>query len=60
MNIFKVSLEKIKYSDTGKIDSDYTDKMNKAYNWMAKGYDAFLIVFPLWKKFWKFQSAVVT
>ncbi len=24
--------------------------MNKEYNWMAKGYDAFMIIFPLWKK----------
>ncbi len=36
--------------DQSKIPSDYTDKMNKEYNWMAKGYDAFMIIFPLWKK----------
>ncbi|MCP4373757.1 MAG: class I SAM-dependent methyltransferase [Deltaproteobacteria bacterium] len=53
MNIFKVNPEKIKYTDTTKISPDYTDKMNKAYNWMAKGYDAFMIVFPLWKKWIK-------
>lgn len=53
MNIFKVNPEKIKYTDTTQIDPAYTDNMNKAYNWMAKGYDAFIIVFPLWKKWIK-------
>jgi ubiquinone/menaquinone biosynthesis C-methylase UbiE len=27
--------------------------MNKAYNWMAKGYDACMFVFPFWKKWIK-------
>jgi ubiquinone/menaquinone biosynthesis C-methylase UbiE len=49
MNILKVNLKKVKYTDTSKIDPDYTNKMNKEYNWMAKGYDAFMVVFPLWK-----------
>jgi len=51
--MFKVNPEKIKYTDTTTISPDYTDKMNKAYNWMAKGYDAFMIIFPLWKKWIK-------
>lgn len=44
---------KIKYTDTSKIDSDYTEKMNGEYNWMARGYDAYMIIFPLWKKWIK-------
>ena len=27
--------------------------MNKEYNWMAKGYDTFMVIFPLWKKWIK-------
>lgn len=53
MTILKVKQEKIKYTDISKISPDYTDKMNKEYNWMAKGYDAFMIIFPLWKKWIK-------
>ncbi len=53
MGIFKIKPEKIKYTDTLKIDSGYTEKMNREYNWMAKGYDTFTIVFPLWKKWIK-------
>ena len=53
MGIFKIKPEKIKYTDTSKIDSGYTEKMNREYNWMAKEYDAFMIVFPLWKKWIK-------
>ena len=53
MAIFKVSPEKIKYTDISIIPSDYTDKMNKEYNWMAKGYDTFMFIFPLWKKWIK-------
>ncbi len=53
MTILKVKQEKIKYTDLSKISFDYTDKMNKEYNWMAKGYDAFMTIFPLWKKWIK-------
>ena len=53
MTILKVKQEKIKYTDLSKIPSNYTDKMNKEYNWMAKGYDAFMTIFPLWKKWIK-------
>jgi ubiquinone/menaquinone biosynthesis C-methylase UbiE len=53
MAILKVKLEKIKYTDLSKISSDYTDIMNKEYNWMAKGYDSFMTIFPLWKKWIK-------
>ncbi len=51
--MLKVKQEKINYTDVSKIASDYTDKMNKEYNWMAKGYDAFMTIFPLWKKWIK-------
>ena len=53
MPIFTISQEKIKYTDASKIASDYTEKMNKEYNWMAKGYDAFMTLFPLWKRWIK-------
>lgn len=53
MRFLKVNIEKIRYTDRLKIPSDYTDKMNKEYNWMAKGYDAFMALFPLWKKWIK-------
>lgn len=51
--MLKVKPEKIEYPDLSKIPSDYTDKMDKEYNWMAKGYDTFMMVFPLWKKWIK-------
>ena len=53
LSLFKVNPKKIKYTDTSNIEPDYTNKMNRAYNWMAKGYDAFMIVFPLWKSWIK-------
>jgi len=53
MIMLKVRQEKIKYTDLSKISPDYTDKMNEEYNWMAKGYDAFMFIFPLWKKWIK-------
>ena len=51
--MLKVKPEKIKYTDISIIQSNYTDKMNKEYNWMAKGYDAFMTIFPIWKKWIK-------
>ena len=51
--MLKVKLEKIKYTDKSIIQSNYTDEMNKEYNWMAKGYDTFMTIFPLWKKWIK-------
>ena len=49
MKLFRVREEKIIYTDTSKIDADYTDKMNLEYNWMAKAYSVFMFFFPLWK-----------
>lgn len=51
--MFKVKPERLTYTDLSKIPSDYTDKMDQEYNWMAKGYDAFMTIFPLWKKWIK-------
>ena len=51
--MFKVKPEKIKYTDTTSLPSDYTDKMNKEYSRMAKLYDALITIFPLWKKWLK-------
>jgi ubiquinone/menaquinone biosynthesis C-methylase UbiE len=53
MELFKVKQEKIKYPDLSKVPPDYTEKMNREYNWMAKGYDIFMAIFPLWKKWIK-------
>ena len=53
MEFFKVKPKRISYSDLSRIPSDYTEKMNREYNWMAKGYDVFMAVFPLWKKWIK-------
>ena len=50
MTMLKVNPGKIKYTDTSQIDPDYTNTMNQKYNWIAKRYDAFMAVFPLWKK----------
>jgi len=50
---FSVKPEKIKYTDTSKIHPNYTNRMNKAYNWMAKGYSAFMFFLPVWKKWIK-------
>jgi len=48
-----VSPEKIKYTDISKIPPDFTEKMNREYNWMARIYDIFMLLFPLWKKWIK-------
>lgn len=53
INMLKVKPEKMRYTDLSNIPYNYTDKMDKEYNWMAKGYDAFMTVFPLWKKWIK-------
>lgn len=53
MNILKVNPGKLKYTDSSQIDPDYTNKMDKEYNWIAKVYDAFITIFPLWKKWIK-------
>lgn len=51
--MFKIKPEKVKYIDCSQIDLHYTEKMNKEYDWIAKGYDTFMILFPLWKKWIK-------
>ena len=51
--MLKVKPEKIKYTDISLIQPNYTDKMNEEYSWMAKGYDAFMTIFPIWKKWIK-------
>ncbi len=53
IKMFKVKPEKINYTDLSKVPSNYTDKMNKEYNWMAKVYDSFMTIFPFWKKWIK-------
>lgn len=51
--MIKVKPERIRYTDPSKIASDYTEKMNKEYNWMAKAYGLFMTLFPFWKKWIK-------
>lgn len=50
MDLFKVDKNKIKYTDNEHIDDDYSDKMNREYNRIAKVYDVLLLIFPFWKK----------
>jgi len=47
---FKVDENKIRYTDTTSLGPDYTEKMDKSYNWMAKVYSAFMFFFPAWKR----------
>jgi len=49
----KVKLNKVRYTDLSEISPNYTDKMNKEYNWMAKVYDSFMFIFPFWKRWIK-------
>jgi len=51
--MFTVRPGRITYTDISDIPPDYTDKMNKEYNWMAGFYGFFIMVFPLWKKWIK-------
>ncbi len=53
MRILHVKKEKIQYTDISKIDPGYTDKMDREYDWMAPGYDLFMILFPMWKSWIK-------
>ena len=48
--MFKVSPEKITYTQPPADGHAYTDKMDKMYSWAAAPYDVFISVFPLWKK----------
>lgn len=50
MSWFKVDVEKLRYTDTSTIGPDYTLKMDRAYNWMARIYSLFLFFFPVWKR----------
>lgn len=50
MTKLKINKNKIKYTDITTVDKNYTEKMNKEYNRMAKVYDTFMFIFPLWKK----------
>ncbi len=49
MNIFKVKEDKIKYSEIPDDANLYTNDMDKKYSTLAKYYDFFITLFPLWK-----------
>jgi len=51
--MFTVSQERIVYSTQPTRGQEYTDKMDEAYSFMAKFYDAFTFIFPFWKKWIK-------
>jgi ubiquinone/menaquinone biosynthesis C-methylase UbiE len=53
MSWFKISEEKIRYTDSSRLGSGYTDKMDKIYTWMASIYPLFLFLFPVWKRWIK-------
>ncbi len=50
MNIFRINENKITYTNLSSIETNYTEKMDEEYNWMAGIYDIFMFLFPLWKK----------
>lgn len=50
MSWFKVNEGKIRYTDSSRLAPDYTDRMDKIYNWMAAIYPLFLFLFPIWKR----------
>jgi len=49
MNIFKVKDDKIKYTEIPDDANLYTNDMDKKYSTLAKYYDLFITLFPLWK-----------
>lgn len=51
--MLKVKPHKITYTDINRLPPDFTEKMDIEYSWMAKMYDTFMVVFPLWKKWIK-------
>lgn len=51
--MFKVSSDKCIYTKEPTDRMSYTNKMDKVYTRFAKGYDYFMIAFPLWKKWLK-------
>lgn len=40
----------IHYTELKEGNLEYTERMNKEYDYMSKYYDLFLVLFPLWKK----------
>ena len=48
--MFSVSKGRIRYKDPSSLAGDYTERMNKEYDWMARGYDLFITIFPFWKR----------
>lgn len=50
MSLIKVSPQRLRYRDLKGSGEAYTLKMDKSYDQMAKFYNAFMAVFPLWKK----------
>ncbi len=51
--MLKIKKEKIVYSRLPEDGYGYTEKMNKSYDFMSFFYDAFMFVFPFWKKWIK-------
>ncbi len=50
MNLFKVDERKIKYNGIAPDRDKYTNDMDKSYDIMSKMYNAFMFIFPLWKR----------
>jgi ubiquinone/menaquinone biosynthesis C-methylase UbiE len=50
MSLFQVKQTKIIYRGTPSDGLSYTMKMDKSYDLMAKFYNGFMMLFPLWKK----------
>ena len=50
MALLTVEREQLRYTPLPQSRQNYTDHMNRQYDWMSRVYDGFMFVFPLWKR----------
>jgi ubiquinone/menaquinone biosynthesis C-methylase UbiE len=53
MTMFTVDETRISYTDVSGLPPDYTDTMDKQYDWMSRLYGLFMTVVPAWKRWLK-------
>jgi len=51
--MFTVDESKIGYTDVSRLADDYTDTMDKQYDWMSRVYGLFMTLVPAWKRWLK-------
>ena len=51
--MFTVDETRISYTDVSGLPPDYTDTMDKQYDWMSRLYGLFMTVVPAWKRWLK-------